>query len=989
LGRGVGYQLVRRLIPALLLAVVAIGVAEPLTSQPAGAATLLTITVSPTTASIAAGDTQQFTATGHYADLSTANVTDSVTWSSSLISYGTVSNTAGSQGLATGVATGATTITATDGLISGTAVLTVTPAVLVSISVSPTATSIAAGDTQQFTATGHYSNLSTTDLTDSVTWSSSLTSFGTVSNASGSQGLATGVATGATTITATDGLISGTAALTVTSATLVSISVSPTTASIAAGDTQQFTATGHYSNLSTTDLTDTVTWSSSLTSYGTVSNASGSQGLATGVATGATTITATDGLILGTAALTVTPAVLVSISVSPTTASLAAGYTQQFTATGHYSDLSTADLTDTVTWSSSLTSYGTVSNASGSQGLATGVANGATTITATDGLISGTAVLTVTPAVLVSITVSPTATSIAAGDTQQFAATGHYSDLSTQNLTSTAIWSSTLTSAATVSNTSGSQGLATGVGTGVTTIEATDPSSLIQGTAALTVTPAVLVSISVSPTTASVAAGDTQQFAATGHYSDLSTADLTSSVTWSSSLTSYGTVSNASGSQGLATGVADGATTITATDGLISGAAVLTVLPAVLVSITVSPTATSIAVGDTQQFTATGVYSDLSTADLTDSVTWSSSLMSYGTVSNTSGSQGLATGVADGATTITATDPSSLIQGTAVLTVLPAVLVGITVSPTTASVAAGDTQQFTATGVYSDLSTADLTDSVTWSSSLHSAATVSNASGSQGLATGVGPGATTVTATDLSSLIQGTAVLTVTPAVLESITLSPPTVSLGGGQTQKFTATGHYSDQSTQNLTNSVTWSSSDTTVAIISNTSGSQGLATGVGVGQAQIEATDPGTGIQGTAELTVAMLTITPSSGPSNAAVQVRGAEFPAGLTIKVRYAKENGRRWHLLCAVTVAPNGTFECSTAIENHTTIIRDQKLAGPTGPHVILATGRKWHHHSATTIFTLTAPAQTTEQSQPAVRSTAGKVRQPRLRIHARRTRRA
>jgi hypothetical protein len=363
--------------------------------------------------------------------------------------------------------------------------------------------------------------------------------------------------------------------------------------------------------------------------------------------------------------------------------------------------------------------------------------------------------------------------------------------------------------------------------------------------------------------------------------------------------------------------------------------------------------------------------------------------MSYGTVSNTSGSQGLATGVADGATTITATDPSSLIQGTAVLTVLPAVLVGITVSPTTASVAAGDTQQFTATGVYSDLSTADLTDSVTWSSSLHSAATVSNASGSQGLATGVGPGATTVTATDLSSLIQGTAVLTVTPAVLESITLSPPTVSLGGGQTQKFTATGHYSDQSTQNLTNSVTWSSSDTTVAIISNTSGSQGLATGVGVGQAQIEATDPGTGIQGTAELTVAMLTITPSSGPSNAAVQVRGAEFPAGLTIKVRYAKENGRRWHLLCAVTVAPNGTFECSTAIENHTTIIRDQKLAGPTGPHVILATGRKWHHHSATTIFTLTAPAQTTEQSQPAVRSTAGKVRQPRLRIHARRTRRA
>ncbi len=58
---------------------------------------------------------------------------------------------------------------------------------------------------------------------------------------------------------------------------------------------------------------------------------------------GATTITATSGLILGTAVLTVTPAVLVSITVAPTTASIAAGDTQQFTATGHYSDLSSAE----------------------------------------------------------------------------------------------------------------------------------------------------------------------------------------------------------------------------------------------------------------------------------------------------------------------------------------------------------------------------------------------------------------------------------------------------------------------------------------------------------------------------------------------------------------------------------------------------------------------------------------------------------------------
>jgi hypothetical protein len=125
------------------------------------------------------------------------------------------------------------------------------------------------------------------------------------------------------------------------------------------------------------------------------------------VATGATTITATSGLIAGTAALTVTPAVLVSIEVSPLTASIAAGHTQQFTATGTYSDLSTVDLTNSVTWSSSVTATATIS----STGLATGVATGATTITATSGLIAGAAALTVTPAVLpppsASLTTTP------------------------------------------------------------------------------------------------------------------------------------------------------------------------------------------------------------------------------------------------------------------------------------------------------------------------------------------------------------------------------------------------------------------------------------------------------------------------------------------------------------------------------------------------------------------------------------------------------
>ena len=147
---------------------------------------------------------------------------------------------------------------------------------------------------------------------------------------------------------------------------------------------------------------------------------------------------------------------------------------------------------------------------------------------------------------------------------------------------------------------------------------------------------------------------------------------------------------------------------------------------------------------------------------------------------------GLATGAGTGATDITATDPSSLVQGTAVLTVTPATLVSITVSPVADSIAQGKTEQFTATGTYSDLSTENLTDSVTWASSDTATATVSTT----GLATGVGTGAATITATDPSSLINGTAALTVTPATLVAITVSPTVDSIASGQTEQFTRHG-------------------------------------------------------------------------------------------------------------------------------------------------------------------------------------------------------
>jgi len=180
--------------------------------------------------------------------------------------------------------------------------------------------------------------------------------------------------------------------------TLSSIAVTPPNHSIANATTQQFTATGTYSDNTTQDLTTSVTWASSDTSKATISNAGGSNGKATAVAAGTTTIKATLGTVSGTTTLTVTAATLQSIAVTPTNPSIALGTPQQFTATGTYSDNTTQNLTASVTWDSSDTSKATISNAGGSNGKATPVAAGTTTIKATLGTVSGTTTLTVTTA---------------------------------------------------------------------------------------------------------------------------------------------------------------------------------------------------------------------------------------------------------------------------------------------------------------------------------------------------------------------------------------------------------------------------------------------------------------------------------------------------------------------------------------------------------------------------------------------------------------
>jgi hypothetical protein len=306
------------------------------------------------------------------------------------------------SGLATAGVTGPATISAAFNSITGSTSLT--SADVASIAVAPPDAIIILGATQQYSATGTLAagGSPTQDLTSWATWTSSQPSVATISNTAGTKGLATSQSTGTTFIMAAYALVtSNTATLEVTPATLQTISVTPVSASVALGKTQQFTATGTFSNNTTHDLTSLATWFSSNALVSTVSNTIGSKGLATTLAEGSTAISAQfSGVTSNSAILTVTATELVSISVLPhnPTASITASQFQQFQfqAIGLFTDTSILDLTTTVGWSSSNTSVATI-NIPGSPGLAQLVSSGTSTITATSGSISGSTLLTVTP----------------------------------------------------------------------------------------------------------------------------------------------------------------------------------------------------------------------------------------------------------------------------------------------------------------------------------------------------------------------------------------------------------------------------------------------------------------------------------------------------------------------------------------------------------------------------------------------------------------
>ncbi len=264
------------------------------------------------------------------------------------------------------------------------------------ITISPTSATTSVGNTQQFTAQAYFSNGTITNGTALVAWGSTNQTVATISLG----GLATPLAPGTTTITAAAAGTTG-ASATLTVNQLSSITVSPATATIAVGATQNYTASGTFANPggtpTTMDVTSLATWTLGTPAVATLSNTGNTPVMATGATTGTTSVLASLYGVTGNATLTVSPPVPVSLQITPAAPTAAVGNALTFTALELLSNGNTQPLTGTVTWSSDTPATATILAGSGiaaAQGV--GTANITASETSSSGPLTGTTLLTVT-----------------------------------------------------------------------------------------------------------------------------------------------------------------------------------------------------------------------------------------------------------------------------------------------------------------------------------------------------------------------------------------------------------------------------------------------------------------------------------------------------------------------------------------------------------------------------------------------------------------
>jgi len=530
---------------------------------------------------------------------------------------------------------------------------------------------------------------------------------------------------------------------------------------------------------------------------------------------------------------------LTSIEIVVPSSGIVLNTSTQLQAIGHFSGLFARDITDQVVWTSDEV---TASFAFPTlPGRIRGLSPAISTISAgIAGGPSASAELTVIDATLTGLAVAPVDPTLAKGLTQTFTASGHFDDGTAlgidRDISFDVAWSSSDPAVAPISDVAVTKGLAQGLAVGNATITAAPAWSTLTGTSQLTVADATLQTIAITPADGAILSLTNRSFTATGSFSDGSSQNLTSQVTWSSSNAAVATID----ASGQGTGRVEGATSIRATLAGVTGSTPLLVRGGSLTSIAITPANPTLALGTTRRLTAIGTFSNGTQRDITRVVTWS--ILPAGnpplaTISNAEDESGRLTANAIGTGTIRATF-SSLTAETSLATHGEALTSLVITPPPTQVLLAGTSLPLQVIGTYNNQPDQDLTEDVTWTSSNESVATVDSVVITKGTLRARTAGTANLTAS-LGTVTSPLVAFTVSPANLLGLAITPvnPTVGSGGGGVQ-LTATADFGAAGTRDVTRDTTWSVDDVNLAIQAHRSFHPGLFYGVTAGTATLEA-------------------------------------------------------------------------------------------------------------------------------------------------------
>ena len=785
-------------------------------------AVLNRVELSPSVLTLAAGLAAELKVTGIYSDSTKQDVTDQVSWLSSDEAVARVSVLNG-RGILEGEAPGAVIITAQLDSLNASSDIIVSQAVLDQIEIGPAALKIAKGLTRQMLATGVYTDNSGSDITEQVLWTSSDESVIRISNADGSKGTVYAVGQGTANICAVLNEQTTSTSISVNEEQLQALTVSTNFQTLPAGLTRHVQAHGVYSDNTIKDVTQDVVWTTTDTSIAVIDNGT-DKGAVTGIAPGEVQILANlDGLTKGLS-LVIDDSVLVSIEISSESASIPLGKTMPFTATGIFSDHSISDITQQVLWTSSDTGIAMANNAGSASGIFQTMAQGTFTVSATLDGIAASVNAQVSSATLTDLFINPSTLTLEKGFTFSIEATGLYSDNSIKDMTSDVRWASADNTIALVNNNAVDKGQVTAIATGTTQIIATFGD--YEAVCDITIMESQITSLTVTAATTTLTLGTEIQLYASGSFNNGSERDLTNSVLWESSDTSIAVISNIEGLKGQLHTISQGDAVITAYFADQTATISLRVTDAALVSIEVLPEQQSLPTGLNLQYQAIGHFSDGSEQDLTQTALWQVNDSSLGSVSNVVGLKGLFYAISPGVVTISADIEGSL--GSTTLTVTGESLSAVRILPTPALLFEASTLDVNFQGIFSDQSVVDLTSEVLWLSVDTQYATVSNAQGQEGRVTGISTGQTYLLA------IFGQLGFVKPVYVLSNFFMGFQQVEDG----VQFVVYGEFGDNQQINLTEYVTWHSSDESILTISNNAGEKGLAQVLQIGSVNITA-------------------------------------------------------------------------------------------------------------------------------------------------------